>query len=75
MGHDMIIFVIDTIYEKTGPCTTLSQRVLIEDGKVKSNIYRRSRIDATQKTIFYRSRIKVLKDTRPQNTINQYPTK
>ena len=48
---------------------------LIQDDKAKSNIYLRSKMDNNQQTICDKLRLKVLNDTTPQNTLNQYFTK
>lgn len=48
---------------------------LIKDDKAKSNIYLRSKVDESQQIIFDKLKLKVLNDTTPQNSINQYFTK
>ena len=85
-GHIAMCFTAYTFINHLKNITNLQYRTivkaidrmqvsLIKDDKAKSNIYLRSKIDASQQIIFDKLRLKVLNDTTPQNTINQYFTK
>ena len=82
-GHIAMCFTAYTFINHLKNITNLQYRTivkaidrmqvsLIKDDKAKSNIYLRSKIDASQQIIFDKLRLKVLNDTTPQNTINQY---
>jgi len=85
-GHIVMCFTAFTFINHLKNNTKLQYRTivkaldcmqvsLIKDDKAKSNIYLRSKIDSAQQTICNKLKLKVLNDTTPQNTINQYFTK
>ena len=85
-GHIAMCFIAFTLINYLKNATQLQYRAIakaidmmqvseIGDDKAKSTLYLRSKINEHQQIIINKLKLKVLNDTTPQHTINQYLTK